>query len=153
MMQIRAGGLSDPKVIELVGIHRARARDATEPGSSHALDASGLQAPDVSVWTLWDGEDLLGIGALKRLDPRHGEVKSMHTAEAARRRGVGAAMLRHIISEARKAGLARLSLETGSWDYFQPARTLYRTHGFVECPPFGSYQLDHNSIFMTLSLR
>jgi putative acetyltransferase len=125
----------------------------TAPGSAHALDLSGLRAPDVRFWTAWDGETLLGCGALRRLSPTDGEVKSMHTAEAARRRGVGSAMLRTITTAAREAGMERLSLETGSWDYFRPAVALYRAHGFTMCGPFGSYHEDPNSVFMTLDLR
>ncbi len=102
---------------------------------------------------MWDGEALLAVGALKRLSPDHGEVKSMHTAEAARRRGAGSAMLRDIIEAARASGLSRLSLETGSWSYFHPARALYQRHGFVECPPFADYAPDPNSVFMSLELR
>jgi putative acetyltransferase len=98
-------------------------------------------------------KSFLGMGALKRLSADHGEVKSMHTVEAMRRNGVASAMLRHIIAAARASGMARLSLETGSWDYFRPARALYRSHGFVECPPFADYVPDPNSVFMTLDLR
>ena len=153
MMQITAGDLGDPRVVDLLRTHLASARAATAPGSAHALDLAGLQSPDISVWTMWDGDTLLAIGALKRLTADHGEVKSMHTAQSARRGGVGSAMLRHIIAAARASGLTRLSLETGSWDYFQPAQALYRRHGFVECPPFGDYKLDPNSVFMSLDLR
>jgi putative acetyltransferase len=96
---------------------------------------------------------LLGCGALKRLSAEHGEVKSMHTVESERRNGIGSAMLRHIIATARAETMSRLSLETGSWGYFRPARALYRKHGFVECAPFGDYVPDPNSIFMTLDLR
>jgi putative acetyltransferase len=95
---------------------------------------------------------VVGVGALKRLSAEHGEIKSMHTAEAARGRGVGSALLRQIIAAARARGMSRLSLETGSWAYFLPARALYARHGFVECPPFGEYQADPNSVFMTLEL-
>src|SRR5207248_3478742 len=95
---------------------------------------------------------LLGIGALKRLSPRHGEIKSMHTAAARRGKGAGSAMLEHIIASARACGMSRLSLETGSWDYFRPARALYARHGFRECPPFADYVPDPNSVFMTLDL-
>lgn len=102
---------------------------------------------------MWEDETLLGFGALKRLSADHGEVKSMHTVQAMRRRGAGSAMLRHLIAAARADGMSRLSLETGSWDYFQPAQALYRSHGFVECPPFADYVLDPNSVFMTLDLR
>lgn len=152
-MRIIPGDLDDPRVAELLRLHLARARAQTAPGSAHALDLSGLRSPDVRVWTAWDGGALAGVGALKRLAPDHGEVKSMHTAEAMRGRGAGSAMLRHIVAAARADGLARLSLETGSWAYFEPARALYRRHGFAECPPFGPYAPDPNSVFMTLDLR
>jgi putative acetyltransferase len=153
MMQISLGNLNDPRVIDLLKIHLTNARAETAPGSAHALDLTGLQSPDISFWTIWEGETLLGVGALKRLSPDHGEVKSMHTAQFARRRGVGRAMLQHIIATARKSGMVRLSLETGSWNYFRPAQALYRSHGFVECGPFADYVLDPNSIFMSLDLR
>lgn len=152
-MQISPGDLNDPRVVDLLRVHLASARAETAPGSAHALDLAGLRSPDISVWTIWDGDALLGIGALKRLSPDHGEVKSMHTAASERRRGAGSAMLRHIIAAARASGLSRLSLETGSWDYFQPAWALYSSHGFQECPPFADYEPDPNSVFMTLDLR
>jgi putative acetyltransferase len=95
---------------------------------------------------------VLGVGALKRLSATHGEIKSMHTAEASRRRGVGAAIVRRIIEAARSGGMTRVSLETGSWPYFIAARALYRSQGFVECGPFGDYVPDANSVFMTLDL-
>jgi putative acetyltransferase len=100
------------------------------------LDLPGLQAPDISFWTVWDDDKLLGIGALKQLSIDHCEIKSMHTAQSALQKDVGSTMLHHIIATARERGMSRLSLETGSWDYFQPARALYRSYGFVECPPF-----------------
>jgi putative acetyltransferase len=149
MLKIVAGGLDDPQVIRLLGIHLTHSRAQTAPGSAHALDLAGLKAPEISFWSAWEGDDLLAVGAMKRLSHSHGEVKSMHTAEPARRRGVGSAMLEHIIDIARNRGIRRLSLETGSWAYFQPAVALYKRHGFVECPPFGDYTLDPNSIFMT----
>jgi N-acetylglutamate synthase and related acetyltransferases len=153
MMRIIPGDLSDPRVIELLHIHLASARKETAPGSAHALDLDGLRSPDISFWTIWEGETLLGFGALKRLSPDHGEVKSMHTAQGMRGRGAGSAMLRHIIATARARGFSRLSLETGSWEYFRPAQTLYSGHGFVECPPFADYVLDPNSVFMSLDLN
>ena len=151
-MRIVEGGLDDPRVIELLHVHLLRARAETAPGSAHALDLSGLRSPDVTFWCAWDGDSLAGVGALKRLSADHGEVKSMHTAEAMRRKGAGAAILRHIIAAAQERGMSRLSLETGSWPYFAPARALYARHGFVECPPFGDYRPDPNSVFMTLVL-
>jgi len=152
MMRIVEGGMSDPRVVELLQIHLTTAWAATAPGSAHALDLRGLQSPDISLWTVWDDDTLLGVGALKRLSADHGEVKSMHTAQAMRRRGAGSAMLRHIIATARARGMRRLSLETGSWDYFRPAHAFYRSHGFVDCGPFADYALDPNSVFMTLDL-
>jgi putative acetyltransferase len=151
-MRIVEGGLDDPRVIDLLHVHLLRARAETAPGSAHALDLSALRSPDVTFWCAWDGDSLAGVGALKRLSADHGEVKSMHTAESMRRKGVGAAILRHIIAWAQARGMSRLSLETGSWPYFAPARALYARHGFVECPPFGDYRPDPNSVFMTLAL-
>lgn len=151
-MQIVPGDFNDQRVIGLIHIHQTSARAETAPGSAHALDLKGLQSPDISFWTIWDDNELLGIGALKRLSPDHGEVKSMHTAKAMRGRGAGRAMLRHIIATSRAGGMSRLSLETGSWEYFRPAWALYGSHGFVECPPFADYVPDPNSIFMSLEL-
>ncbi|HWF13460.1 MAG TPA: GNAT family N-acetyltransferase [Candidatus Acidoferrales bacterium] len=152
MYRIVKGDLSDPRVIELLQTHVTRARAETARGSAHALDVTALRTPDISLWTIWDDESLLGAGALKRLSADHGEVKSMYTVESARGKGVGSAMLRHIIATARASGMSRLSLETGSWDYFQPAREFYKRHGFQECPPFGDYLLDSNSVFMSMDL-
>jgi putative acetyltransferase len=151
-MVIVSGGLDDPRVLALLELHVTRARSETARGSDHALDPSELKSPEISFWAVWDEGVLLGVGALKRLTPDHGEVKSMHTAESARRRGVGSVVLQQLIAEARERGMRRLSLETGSWDYFVPARAFYRRHGFVECAPFAEYEPDPNSVFMTLDL-
>ncbi|MGY3462324.1 putative acetyltransferase [Bradyrhizobium sp. LM3.4] len=123
-MQIRTGDTFDPRVIALLDHHVTAARAQTAPGSAHALDLFGLRASDVAFWTGWDGETLAAVGALKTLSAEHGEVKSMHTLQTTRRRGFGGEMLRHIITKARARGMARLSLETGSWDYFKPALAL-----------------------------
>jgi putative acetyltransferase len=152
MMRIVPADFRDPRVVDLLHTHVTRARAETARGSAHALDLTGLQTPDISVWTIWDDDTLVGVGALKRLSADHGEVKSMYTAQSVRRRGAGSAMLRHIIATARAGGLSRLSLETGSWDYFVPARAFYSSHGFVECPPFADYLPDKNSVFMSLAL-
>lgn len=151
-MRIVRGDFGDPRVVALLHIHVTTAHAATAGGSAHALDVTGLQTPDIQFWTIWDGETLAGTGALKRLSPDHGELKSMHTAQALRGRGVGAAMLRHLIETARAEGFTRLSLETGSRDYFRPAHALYERHGFTDCLPFGAYLHDPNSRFMTLPL-
>ena len=151
-MRIIFGDLDDPRVTALLHTHLLTARAETAPGSAHALDLDGLRAPDISLWTIWDGETLAGVGALKRLTADHGEVKSMHTAVALRGRGFGRAMLQHIIEAAREAGMKRLSLETGAWEFFRPAHALYRAHGFVDCPAFGDYRPDPNSLFFTRHL-
>jgi putative acetyltransferase len=151
-MRIVEGGLDDPRVIVLLDLHIAHARAATALGSAHALDISGLKVPEVRFWSVWEGGTLIGVGALKHLDAGHGEVKSMHTVETMRGRGIGGTLLHRIIAIAQTSGLTRLSLETGSWPYFAPARRLYARFGFVECPPFGDYRLDPNSVFMTLTL-
>lgn len=153
VIRIVQGDFTDARVVDLLRIHLTKARSETAPGSAHALDLTQLQSPDISFWTIWEGQTLLGFGALKRLSADHGEVKSMHTAQAARRTGTGSAMLRHIIGVARERGMSRLSLETGASEYFVPARSFYKSHGFVECPPFGDYVLDPNSVFMSLDLQ
>lgn len=148
-MLIREGGLDDPRVVALLEHHIAMGRANTVEGCAHALDVSGLQRPGIRFWTAWRDDELLGTGALKRIDDGHAEVKSMHIAQAARRQGAGGAMLDHILREARAMGFKRLSLETGSWDYFAPARAMYATRGFDECAPFQGYRADPASIFMT----
>jgi putative acetyltransferase len=149
---ITEGGLDDPRVQALLGIHLARARAATAEGFAFALDLSGLMVPEIRFFTAWDGDQVLGTGALKRMAPDHGEVKSMHTAEAARRRGVGRAMLRRLVDEARAAGMTRVSLETGTSAYFQPAVAMYLAAGFTPCGPFGDYAASAENRFLTLAL-
>lgn len=151
-MDIRPDDLTHPAVHALLEEHLADMHAWSPPGSVHALDLAGLRGPDISFWTVWEGETLLGCGALKQLAPDHAEIKSMRTARAHRGQGVGQAMLEHLLAEARRRGYARLSLETGSQPGFEPARRLYARYGFVECPPFADYTQDPNSVFMTLSL-
>jgi putative acetyltransferase len=151
-LHIRVDELRDPRVIALLEEHMRDMRTVSPPGSCHALDLSGLRQPDVTFWTIWDGDQLAGCGALKTLDPRHGEIKSMRTARKHLRKGIARIMLEHILVEAHKRGLRRLSLETGSQPYFDPARRLYESFGFRECAPFGEYVLDPNSVFMSREL-
>jgi len=153
-MRIELDDLSRPEVHALLREHLDDMYDLSPPEDVHALDLSGLRAPDVTFWTVWDddGRVLLGCGALKELTPAHGEVKSMRTPRAARRRGAGRAVLEHIISEARARGYERLSLETGSHEAFRPAHQLYEGFGFAYCGPFADYEPSPNSIFMTLEL-
>jgi putative acetyltransferase len=151
-MQIRIDDLRGPEIAELLETHAAFCRAASPPESCHFLELDALRAPGIAFWSAWDGASLLGCAALKELDPSHGEVKSMHTVARFRGRGVGLALLRHLVEEARSRGYRRLGLETGAMAAFAPARALYARFGFVECPPFGDYRLDPNSIFMTLDL-
>jgi len=151
-MKLMPGDFSDPRVTDLISHHFITARAATDICSAHALDIAGLQTPDITLWTAWNEDTLMGVGALKQLNATHGEVKSMHVPEAMRGRGAGSAILRHIIDAARARGYAWLSLETGSMEYFAPARELYWRHGFRDCAPFGEYVPDRNSSFMTLEL-
>jgi putative acetyltransferase len=151
-VQIRVDDLSHPAVLALLSTHLTAMAEVSPPESRHALDVSGLQKPEITFWTLWDQDQLLGCGALKALDSGHGEVKSMRTAPGHERRGVASTMLRHLIQEARSRGYRRLSLETGAMAYFEPARQLYRKFGFVDGAPFGSYREDPNSVFMTMAL-
>jgi putative acetyltransferase len=125
---------------------------ASPPESVHALDLSELRAPDVTFWTAWDGEELLGCGALKELDARHGEIKTMRTSQHHRRKGVAAALLEHIINVAGERGYERVSLETGSGGPFEAALRFYEKHGFEYCEPFADYVLDPFSRFMTRSI-
>ena len=148
-MEIIRGDLTDQRIVALLRHHFDKCHEVTPPGSAHVFSLDKLAAPGIDFWAAWDGVALLGVGAMKPLDDTHGEVKSMHTAESARRRGVGGAVLRHIIATSRARGLTRLSLETGSFGYFVPAVALYKAHGFTECPPFGDYRPDPNSVFLT----
>ena len=152
-MQIRIDDLRGSEIVALLRMHVEFCRASSPPESTHVLDLDGLRVPEITFWSVWDGPDLVGCGALKQLDPSHGEIKSMHTAAKHRGRGVGLAVLEQILAEARARGYRRLSLETGSMAAFAPARALYSGFGFEECPPFGSYKLDPNSVFMTLELR
>ncbi len=149
MLKIIEGGLDNDQVLAMLRFHFDTNIAVTPPGSAHVFDVSRLKQLDVFFWTAWNDETLMGTGALKLMDVRHGEIKSMHTLQTARRSGVGAAMLQHIMEQAKAKGLKRLSLETGSFAFFAPARALYARHGFEECEPFGDYKLDPHSTFMT----
>jgi putative acetyltransferase len=152
-MEIRVDDLSSPEVQALVEEHLASMRRASPPESCHALGLEELKKPDIAFWTAWNDEnELLGCGALKALDQKHGEVKSMRTARAHLRKGVATRLLQQIIAEARRRGYERLSLETGSMEEFAPARGLYSKFGFKECGPFGSYVEDPYSVYMTMRL-
>ncbi|HZN59530.1 MAG TPA: GNAT family N-acetyltransferase [Planctomycetota bacterium] len=151
-MDVRLDDLSAPEVRDLLEEHLHSMAQLSPPESMHALDIDALRKPGVTFWTIWSGESLLGCGALKELDPAHGEIKSMRTSSAHRRKGVARTMLTHIIDEARYRRYARLSLETGALEAFEPAQRLYESFGFTYCPPFADYVEDPNSVFMTRAL-
>ena len=152
MPVIRPGDFDDDRVKALLTRHLQGMHANTPPGHVFALDWSGLQRPEISFYALWEGEELLGVGALKALESRAGEIKSMRTADAHLRRGVGTTILEHIIAEARRRGYTRLSLETGSGPAFEPAVTLYRKYGFTEGGAFDGYEKSPFNQFFHLDL-
>ncbi len=152
MIQIRPDDLTGPEIAELIAIHAGTMLAASPPESCHFLPIDGLRQPSVSVWSLWEEGALLGCGALKDLGNGTGEIKSMHTREVLRGRGLGRRMLEHILAEARRRSYSALFLETGSMDAFVPARRLYEAYGFDYCGPFGDYAEDPHSVFMCLPL-
>jgi putative acetyltransferase len=152
-MRIETDDLTRPEIHALLDEHLQNMHALTPAESVHALDLDKLRQPGITFWSAWDGSRLLGCGALKELDPAHGEIKSMRTPAALRRRGAGRAILAHIIDIAHARAYERLSLETGSQDAFAPAHRLYEAFGFARCGPFGDYRDDPNSVFMSLRLR
>jgi putative acetyltransferase len=151
-MKIEIDDLSRPEIHALLNEHLKNMYELSPPESVHALDLEKLRKPGITFWSAWEGPLLLGVGALKELDTRHGEIKSMRTPAAIRRKGAGRAILAHIIEVARSRAYERLSLETGSQDGFKPAQALYGSFGFTRCGPFGDYREDPNSVFMTRRL-
>jgi putative acetyltransferase len=151
-MRIETDDLSRPEIHALLAEHLKNMYELSPPESVHALDLEKLRRPGITFWSAWEGPTLLGIGALKELDPRHGEIKSMRTPAALRRKGAGRAILAHIVEVARSRSYERLSLETGSQDGFRSAQALYESFGFTRCGPFADYRDDPNSVFMTLRL-
>ena len=151
-MHIRVDDLTGPEIIALLREHLRCMEQVSPPESRHALDLDGLRKPEITFWTIWDNTNLAGCGALKELSPHHGEIKSMRTAPAYLRQGVAARMLTHITTEAQRRSYHRLSLETGAFPYFEPARQLYTRFGFTLCAPFASYVEDPNSVFMSKEL-
>jgi putative acetyltransferase len=153
MIEIRVDDLTAADIRALLEEHLAEMHRTSPPESVHALDLAGLKRPDVTFWSVRSNDLLVGCGALKELDPVHGEIKSMHTVRGRRREGIACAMLAHIIAEARHRRYRRLSLETGSMEAFAPARRLYESFGFTYCAPFASYVDDANSVFLTRVLE
>ncbi len=151
-MEIRVDNLTGPEVLALLEMHLRSMSETTPPESMHALGLEALRKSNITFYTAWDDGELLGFGALKAMGGNRGEIKSMRTAHAHLRKGVARSVLEHIIAEARRRGYCRLYLETGSQPFYEPARRLYTSLGFEECPPFEGYAEDPNSYFMTMGL-
>ena len=152
-MRIGVDDLRGGDIVALLQEHLDEMFLHSPPESVHALDLEALRRPEITFWTVRENDgELMGCGALKRLDAEHGEIKSMRTAKRHQRKGVAAALMRHILSTARERGYRRLSLETGSPDAFLPARQMYERFGFEDCRPFGDYVEDPYSVFMTIAL-
>jgi putative acetyltransferase len=151
-MQIRNDDLRGAAIAALLQEHLEDMHRHSPAESVHALDLDALRHPSITFWTAWEGEELMGCGALKQLTATHAELKSMRTASGHVRKGVARALLRHIEAAARARGMRQISLETGPHAPFVAAQKLYRSEGFVECGPFADYELDPYSLFMTKSL-
>ncbi len=151
-MKIVVDDLSGRQIAAFLTEHVQEMLSITPLESKHALDLDGLRKPEITFWSVLDDGALVGCGAIKRLDPDHAELKSMRTATTRKRSGIASLLLGHIISEATRMGFTQLSLETGSAEFFRPARQLYEKFGFGYCEPFGDYQLDPHSVFMTRTL-
>jgi putative acetyltransferase len=152
-LEFRLDDLTSPQTLALIAKHLQGMHASSPPESVHALGAQSLKDPGVELWAAWSGEALAGIGALKALDPTRGELKSMRVADGFLGRGVGRAMLDHLLARARARGFQSVWLETGSTPDFTPAHKLYESAGFTRCGPFGAYTEDPFSVFMTLALR
>lgn len=150
--EIREEDLAHRQVLALLAYHLEEMERISPEGNFNALPEFRLREPDVTCWSLWDGTTLGGLCALKQLDPAHGEVKSLRTAPGQEGRGIGGAMLDHLVAESRRRGYRRLSLETGRTEPYAAARALYEKHGFRECPPFAQYEEDGFSLCMTRAL-
>ena len=151
-MQVREDDLSGHDIVRLLQEHLQGVAQRSPPESVHALDLDALRQADITFWSVRQNAELVGCGALRELNPRHGEIKSMYTSSLHRRKGVAARLMRHVLEEAQRRDYERLSLETGSMTAFEPARRLYATFGFEPCGPFADYADDLNSVFMTRKL-
>lgn len=151
-VEIRRDRSVSPQVLPLLQRHLDLMHASSPPESVHALDPAALDTPDVAFFSLRDGDAVLGMGAVKRIDAAHAEIKSMHVVAEARGRGLARVLLDHLLAEAQSLGYVRLSLETGIEPVFAPARALYERAGFDYCPPFEGYGEDPNSVFMTRTL-
>jgi putative acetyltransferase len=151
-VEIKIDDLSGSEIAEFLEEHIKEMKSVSPPESKHALDLEGLRKPEIKFWTVWENSRLIGCGAMKELDANHAEIKSMRTAISFRGEGVASMLLQHILNEAKLRGYRRISLETGSMPFFEPARKLYVKYGFKNCAPFSTYREDPNSVFMTIKL-
>lgn len=151
-MIIVVDDLSSPQIAEFLREHVRQMRASGPLDSDHSIDLDQMREPGITLWSVWDGEAVVGCGAIKRLDTVHAELKSMRTAPERKRTGVASRLLEHIVAEAKWMGYTRLSLETGAAGFFSPARKLYQKYGFEYCEPFADYKPDPNSVFMTRPL-
>ena len=150
MLKSIEGNFDNPEVHELLIKHFIELRSVSPEGSAHVLDIAGLKDPSIKFWSLWEESDLMGSGALKFLDAEHGEFKSIRVNDKFKNKGYSLKILNHLISEAKKLNIKRLSLETGSGEFFMPARKLFVKFGFKVCEPFSHYKDDINSVYMSM---
>ena len=150
MLKSIEGNFDNPEVHEFLINHFIELRSVSPEGSAHVLDIAGLKDPSIKFWSLWEKNDLMGSGALKFLDKEHGEFKSIRVSDNFRSKGKGTKVINHLINEAKKLNIKRLSLETGAGDFFLTARKLFSKCGFEPCEPFSHYKKDINSIYMTM---
>ena len=149
MFKSLEGNFDNPKVHELLSKHFVELRAASPEGSAHVLDITGLKVSSIKFWSLWQDENLIGCGALKFLDEGHGELKSIRIHDNFRNKGYGINVINHLINEAKKLKIKKLSIETGAGDFFLPARKLFKKCKFEECQPFAHYKEDVNSVYLT----
>ena len=146
------GNFDNSEVNDLLKKHFIELRSVSPAGSTHVLDIDGLKVPSIKFWSLWENNKLIGCGALKFLEKNHGEFKSIRVADQFRKKGIGERIINHLIEEAKKLKISKLSIETGAGDFFLPARNLFSKFGFKTCPPFAHYKDDPNSCYYTLNL-
>ena len=146
------GNFDNPEVNELLRKHFIELRSVSPAGSTHVLDIDGLKNPSIKFWSLWENEKLMGCGALKFLNENHGEFKSIRVADQYRGKGYGQKIITHLIAEAKELKIKKISIETGSGEFFKSARSLFKNFGFKKCEPFAHYKTDPNSCYMTLEI-
>lgn len=152
-MEIKIDDLSGSEIAEFLEEHIREMKSVSPPESKHALDLEGLRKPEITFWTVWDDDRLIGCGAIKELDTTHAEIKSMRTSAPYQGKGIASMLLHCILAEAKLRGYQWISLETGSTPFFEPAHKLYVKYGFENCAPFSTYREDPNSVFMTRPLQ